>query len=237
LVSYGNRYNTCNIEETYQYQLSDGNVINLGEWLAIQRALNKTSQLPTDRQTKMQDLVDKNVLTWDNSQTLDDYWNLVFEVLLCFLEKYSGCCNIPYYGYATLADNTKIYLGKWVSFQWQQYFEKILPHDRLILFQELIDQDKLIWTMPQIIRLKKVRDEKWKVYYEHLLQYGKEHNGYVNAPDNTVLTLPDKTEVKLGEWLVCLRKLHGRGELSSFWEEKFQKFVDARKFSWKQGFP
>jgi hypothetical protein len=66
LVKLSKIHGTCNINTAAQKcVIADGSEVNIGTWLNTQRQMKKRGKLRADKLQKLQDLVDKGLLTWE----------------------------------------------------------------------------------------------------------------------------------------------------------------------------
>ena len=65
----------------------------MGVWLNNQRALKRRGQLSTEREMRLQKLVDEGKLSWEQREMLG--WDEHFKNMIEFGES-NGHCNVPY---------------------------------------------------------------------------------------------------------------------------------------------
>ena len=224
LVKYGEEYaGDCNVPQSFRCKLGDGNEVVLGLWLNNQRYLKKQDSLRSDRQTKLQQLVDEGKLDWSIGRTDDNTWNAKYNALVKYGNKHGGNCNVPISYKCKLKDGKEVMLGRWLHRQRQYKKYSQLNGTRLTKLQQLVDAGKLDWVVDRH------DDEGWNARFEALLNYGKKHGDDCNVPHSYTFMLKDGSEVKLGVWLTNQRQFKYDGKLKEDRRTKVQQLVDQGK--------
>jgi len=235
LELYGESNNgDCNVPQ------SDISYALLGGWLAMQRLEKQAGRLPSDRLSRLQELVNRGQLDWcdsiymncsatslesstalqlppQESVTPMRKWDVMFEALLRYGEQHKGDCNVPTNYISTLHDGTTVCLGVWLAAQRHDRKTGVLKETRVRQLQELADRGSLVWDASKISR-------QWEFMYEALLTYGAEHEDF-NVP-------PHDPYVKLNAWLGSQRSYKRNGQLRDDRLLKLQLLADTGRFDW-----
>eukprot|EP01041_Mallomonas_annulata_P005558 gene5558-11188_t len=162
----------------------------------------------------------------DDGKEDDNNWNIRYDLLLEYKRQH-GHCNVPSLLIYHCSDGNKIGLGNWLV----EHREKLKRNKRLKIhrkkkLQRLVDEGSLSLS---------VLDDVWNQHYNALLSYGESHNGDCNVPISFVWTLPNGTDIKLGNWLRNQFYYNRRKELRKDRMEKLQAMVDKGSLFWMDG--
>lgn len=133
LLAFANKHKHCNIRTGYSADGDDKPQVNLYAWLALQRRHKKQNKLRSDREQKLQALVDSGLLSWTGADVSgrgldeDEYiqvlppppppsWENHFGEILVFSELY-GHANVPLGYLVTIEKRKDIDLGFWLEEQ------------------------------------------------------------------------------------------------------------------------
>ena len=159
IMKYGEEHGgDCNVPASFRCRLGDGNEVNLGLWLSNQRYLKRQDTLRSDRQTKLQWLVDEGKFNWSFDATKDDSWIAQYDAMIQYGEAHGGDCNVPQ-SYKCVLGRREVMLGRWLEKQRLYKKDSALKEDRLVKIQQLVDQGKLresttrVWNSIIIILL------------------------------------------------------------------------------------
>jgi len=211
----------CNAPANERVILEDGTEQNLGQWLRRQRTLYNRGKLRTDRQNRLQILVDAGKLSWDIIHV--DAWEQQYEALLAWSEKHDGDCNIPRDD-VTLEDGREMILGAWLCRQRVLYKQGELSPEREYRLQSLVNAGKLSWEVDY--------DNIWERQYRALSLWSERHEGDCNVPYIETVPLKDGTLLDLGKWLDNQRTQYSKGKLRPDRQKRLQSLVDQQRLRW-----
>lgn len=182
--------------------------------------------------------MDQGKLCWDpaelKKQQDDAKWREIYNHLVAFGMDNDGDCNVPYSHVVTLPDDQReIKLGNWLSNQRMSFKANNLRQDRLNMLQELVDQNKLLWEVDMNISKYQTNDISWREMYDHLVTYGKEHDGDCNVSYNYEVPSAGQREIKLGNWLSIQRGLFKSRSLPQERFDLFQELIDQGNLNWR----
>lgn len=144
LVEYGKRHGNCNVPREYSIEESNGTAsetatLRLGVWLHKQRTDFKNNKLEARKSLRLQELVDKQLMVWDQRGDQESArWDTYYNALLAYMSRY-GHCNVPPKGVFYLEDDQVCKLGFWLKTQRIQLKKGKLKKDRLEKLQKLAD--------------------------------------------------------------------------------------------------
>jgi hypothetical protein len=144
LLAFANKHKHCNIRTGYSADGDDKPQVNLYAWLALQRRHKKQNKLRSDREQKLQALVDSGLLSWTGADVSgrgldeDEYiqvlppppppsWENHFGEILVFSELY-GHANVPLGYRVTIEKRKDIDLGFWLEEQRKMNSKNILDN-------------------------------------------------------------------------------------------------------------
>ena len=142
--------------------------------------------------------------TTPNIKAISTIWEQNFSKLKEFKE-HNGHCNIPYSG-------DKRYLAKWVG---------RLKNSKRTLSTEQRHKLNSIGFDWRTQREKD--DDEWDSLLHRLVEYGEDHFGDYNVPQNY------KNDLELGTWVTNQRKIYHRGKMRDDRKEK----LNMLGFQWK----
>ena len=149
LEEYWRLFGTCNCVRDTVCVLPGGREVNIGKWLNNQRQMKRGAigqlHLPTERETRLQALVDEGKLIWDMSLLDDARWDVMYNLLVDYGTR-NGTCNVPRSMSSVLPDGSSVNLGLWVRDQGQRKDTTMKPERRARL-QTLVDQGLFKWNM------------------------------------------------------------------------------------------
>lgn len=245
LVQYGEEHDgNCNVPQKYSINLPDGTCLRLGNWLHNQRQFKKGVGvgLREDHENRLQDLVDQGKLLWSflnvEQLTSDDIkWEAMYKTVVQYGQNNDGNCNVPKSFSCVMSDGSDkvVKLGAWLSKQRQHKKGKggTLRADREARLQELVDLGSFVWEM-DASTCGNTDNFKWDSMYEALVKAG-EAKGTCNFPRAFKMTLPDGSELKIGEWLCGqrqLRKGKRKQSLRPDRQARLQELVDRGLLTW-----
>jgi hypothetical protein len=230
LEEYGSVHGHCNVPISYECTLQSGQTVKLGTWLGTQRQLKRKNNLRIERDTQLQQLVDKGLLLWSMPSIAspdDEKWNIMYNALLSY-GKTNGNCNVPYNHECVLEDNTIVKLGAWLRKQRELRKKGNLRPDRFESLQSLVDANML--RMPSAHATD--NDDRWLVMMDALEGYASKY-GHCNVSQCHKYKFEDGTVVWLGAWLHKQRELKKKCALRSDRAKMLQTLVDAKLLLWE----
>ena len=146
LVEYGKKHGNCNVPREHSVEEANGTVgetatttLKLGVWLHKQRTDFKNNKLEARKSLKLQELVDKQLMVWDQKGDQESArWDTYHNALLAYMSRY-GHCNVPPKGLFYLEDDQVCKLGFWLKTQRIQLKKGKLKKERLEKLQKLAD--------------------------------------------------------------------------------------------------
>lgn len=149
LEEYWRLFGTCNCVRDTVCVLPGGREVNIGMWLHNQRQMKRGAigqlHLPTERETRLQALVDEGKLIWDMSLLDDARWDVMYNLLVDYGTR-NGTCNVARSMSSVLPDGSSVNLGLWVRDQRQRKDTSMKP-ERRVQLQTLVDQGLFKWNM------------------------------------------------------------------------------------------
>ena len=188
LVSYKEEFG--NIDVPYAYSVViDGKKINLGDFLVDQRELYRNNRNTTDEilLSKFKLLEDLGIV-WS---PLDEYWNLRYELIKKYKEKY-GNCNIKY-DYVVNYNGEDINLGRFICKQ-RELYKKHKKNNFSNTDSKVMEHFKMLEDIG--VSFNPMKDE-WMRQYNYFLKY-YERFGHLNIPNTYVMVVDGKT-IKIGQ--------------------------------------
>eukprot|EP01041_Mallomonas_annulata_P000237 gene237-429_t len=228
LEEYGKIHGHCNAPNSHECVVRGGLTVKLGTWLSTQRQLKRKGNLRPERETPLQDLVDKGLLQWSMPSIAspdDEKWTVMFNALLKYGQKHNHF-NVPYSHDCTLEDGSQVKLGAWLRKQREQKKKGNLRPDRDDRLQSLVEAGVL--RMPSA---HTTDDDQWNSMMDALEGYGAKH-GHCNVPQSHEYKLEDNTVVRLGAWLRKQRELKKKGVLRNDREIILKALVDENMLLW-----
>lgn len=193
----------CNIPQDFKIPGSDGKLINLGHWLGLQRQRRRQKKLDTEREEKLQSLVDKGWLWWDRptnfrSMKINDAGWLNRLALLSQIGKDRGetgsFCNVPSHFDVLTAEGEVINLGAWLCNQRIFKRQGKLDPNREMELQVLVDRGWLWWDAPisETAHKKRRKNSLENTEYESMEQILKKYEANQTDPTVNVKLLKKK---------------------------------------------
>ena len=155
LVEYGEAHGGgCNISQLFKCN-QHGKEIGLGQWLRYQRQCKKNNNLNSDREAKLQKLVDEGKLSWkDNKEDArrrchfdeDDAWIDHYNAVVSYGEEHTGDYNVTH-SYKCMLSGKMVELGLWLNTQRRFKKENNLDNNKIAKLQRLVDEGKLNWSI------------------------------------------------------------------------------------------
>eukprot|EP01042_Synura_sphagnicola_P009149 gene9149-biopygen9530 len=150
LEEYWRLFGTCNCPAGTVCVLPGGREVNIGKWLDNQRQKKRGTRgrgiyQTTEREARLQALVDEGKLIWDMSLHDDARWDVMYNSLVDYGTR-NGTCNVPQSKSSVLPDGSSVNLGEWVDNQRQRKDTTMKPERRARL-QALVDQGLFKWNM------------------------------------------------------------------------------------------
>eukprot|EP01042_Synura_sphagnicola_P036431 gene36431-biopygen5277 len=149
LEEYWRLFGTCNCPARTVCVLPGGREVNIGKWLNDQRMMKRGTRgqlhLTTEREARLQALVDEGKLIWDMSLLDDARWEVMYNLLVDYGNR-NGTCNVPQSKSAVLPDGSSVNLGLWVNDQRKSKDTTMKP-ERRVQLQRLVDQGLFKWNM------------------------------------------------------------------------------------------
>jgi hypothetical protein len=202
--------------------------LKLGLWLCTQKRDRKLGKLRSDRESKLQTLVDRGLLTWgdsfpsylatsandstepkssDKPQLNDHRWEVMYSLLLKYQQE-NGHCNVPFsYKAPGLNDSSRpCNLGAWLNTQRQLKMKNELRDDRAARLQQLVDAGAMNWGEKKDVKA----EDRWQFHYDQLLEYGTKV-GHYNVKLREKVVVEGSEELPLGRWLDRTRSQYNKG--------------------------
>lgn len=227
LLEYGKEHGHCNVPCFYEYILSNGKLIWLGEWLSRQRRCIRQGCLSSERLNLLQLLIRHKLLSPDNLQSehIHTAWHSTYLCLEEFIDQHNHG-DVPWnYVYHT-KEHVAVHLGVWVSRQRRNKKLNRLEKPQEEHLQALVDRGLFSWTAPHADA-----DVMWEQKYEALLRYG-DLNGHCNVKYSEMVIMEDGSMVHLGSWLKTQKSLWKKNKLKSAKHAKMQQLVDRGMLRW-----
>ena len=150
LEEYWRLFETCNCPARTVCVLPGGREVNIGKWLDNQRQMKRGTRgqlhQTTEREARLQALVDEGKLIWDMSVHDDARWDVMYNLLVDYGTR-NGTCNVPQREKSSvLPDGSSVNLGLWVYHQ-RQSKDTTMKSERRARLQTLVDQGLFKWNM------------------------------------------------------------------------------------------
>jgi Helicase associated domain len=177
----------------------------LGEWLGLQRMLERRNQLDPIRQERLQ----QAGVVWNlNNQ----HWQEMYQLLVDYHQEH-GHAHVPQRYQIqnnivndTITSNNNTNLGTWLTTQ-RAAFRKgtLLPHRK-----QQLEALGVAWDQ---------QEAQWENMYQLLLQF-QQHHGHVQVPLSYMVA-----DEPLGTWMASQRKILQKGTLSPQRQEQLQALL------------
>lgn len=197
--------------ETAKFHVSEGecdagggdvtvrrHVLKLGKWLDGQRLKRRRGLLRSDREAKLQSLVDSGKLRWSFVGVEESKWRMCFDAFVSYCKEVAGIesSDIEIVAPAdfepirivsqklevVLEDGSKCKIGQWLAQQQRKKKEGCLSAEKKALFDNLVNKGLFAWSTASKVR--KVSD-RWSMAYDALLAYAEQNSG--NTSNNQQL--------------------------------------------------
>lgn len=146
VVQYANEHGNTTIPDLLSFKLADGSDCILGRWCARQKKKQVAGTLRSDREARLQKLVDAGKFSWTKNSKFTVPNEPSFSVCEKMLEAFEGMqghCNVPKDATAIVQRGKNFEFGYWLNVQRASFRAKRFANERQQYFQNLINRGAL----------------------------------------------------------------------------------------------